>query len=484
MKEASLRVTVIYQHSIAEFSGLDRVLTNAGLVAEQIRFEDWLNTRQPHGVGALLLVLDRCKNFTPIHYTLLDLGLPLLLLMHGNHGFQALSFPASVKRLMWPVDKSRIAGSLRDLCAQPRPIPLHIPKISGMEPLNAISIYGVSHLFLNTVQELRKFSRSLAPVLLQGETGTGKELAARALHYLGHRRDGPFVPVNCSSLPDALFENELFGHSKGAYTGAQDNHAGLLAHAAGGTLFLDEIDSLQPRAQACLLRYLQDKKYRPLGSTKLLSGETFVVAASNRDLNDMVRKNQFREDLLYRINTITVNLPPLRNRPEDIGLLARVFLRKLSKQYDQPPKTFHPNSFKWLEAQRWPGNVRELEGCIHRAFLLGETPFVRIGEGQPDHRGVDKACVLMPNQLRNFSFKEMRDEVIRDFESQYLHQLMLATHGNVSLAARLANKERRCLGKLLKKHGIDREEYTGKNDMEDQRDYANGLPELPTLGNP
>ncbi len=472
MKKAALQVKVLYFRTIPDEDRLRDILTAAAIAIEHISIDAWLNAKCPVKADALLLLLDRWPGYMHLFHTILDLGLPVLMLDYGNH-HQPSFTPSTNMVLSWPSDKNRLANTLYEISKRPLPVPLCVPKINGIGQLNTLSIYGISSIFLKTIKELHRFSCSLAPVLLQGETGTGKELGARALHYLGPHKAGPFVPVNCSNLPDTLFENELFGHSKGAYTGAQDNYSGLLSHANGGTLFFDEIDSLQPRAQAGLLRVLQDRQYRPLGSSKLLRCDTSIVAASNQDLKALVREGRFREDLLYRINTITLNFPPLRQRPEDITLLARVFLRKLCKQYHQAPKSFHPDTFKWLEAQSWPGNVRELENCVHRGFLLSETPFVRIGNELQNEYATDKPWVKMPEQLKNFNFKEMRDGVIHDFEVQYLHKLMIATKGNVSLAARLANKERRCLGKLLKKHGINREEYRVDNtgDSEDDVSY-------------
>ena len=459
MNVHSIEVLYFDCNAASGLDGIQDLLGNAGINARMTLFDRWINDETDENVDALILLIDPscCTNHSI--YTVLDMGLPVLMLSCFDQVQLPGDLPQCYEVLSFPKDNNNLLDRIHKLTRQSSYVPLRIPAIKGMEQLNSLSIYGVSASFIKVIAELRQFSRSQAPILIEGETGTGKELGARALHYLGPRREGPFIPVNCSSLPDSLFENEVFGHSRGAYTDAKDNYSGLVGQAEGGTLFLDEVDSLQSRAQASLLRYLQDKKYRPLGSAKFVTGQTSIVAATNQDLNTLVSEGRFRQDLLYRINTITITFPPLRERPEDISLLARVFLRRLSEQYGQAPKSFHPDTLEWLEKQHWPGNVRQLENCIHREFLLSKNSFVQINNEKRDDSAADRTYVYLPNSITDYRFNEIRDIVVRDFEQQYLHHLMLTTHGNVSKAARLADKERRCLGKLLKKHGINREDY-------------------------
>ena len=334
-----------------------------------------------------------------------------------------------------------------------------------MWELAPLNILGQSAAFLETLRLIKKFAHSRAPVLIEGETGTGKELAARALHYLGPRKGQPFIPVNCGALPDPLFENELFGHEKGAFTDAKNSQPGLIAQAQGGTLFLDEVDSLSARAQVTLLRFLQDNLYRPLGSTKLIEGAVCIVAAANINLESQVKRGEFREDLFYRLNVVKLSMPALRERREDICLLARHFLRTHSQIYEKAPCTFHPESLEWLELRQWPGNVRQLENLIHREFLLADKPVIRIDPDRYESSTAERPFVTLKNTAFKCGFKEIREMVIHDFEKQYLHQLMLKTRGNVSQAAVLARKERRSLGRLLKEHGINRQNYLiGAND--------------------
>lgn len=315
-------------------------------------------------------------------------------------------------------------------------------------------LIGESASFLAMTHTLAKLARFDAPVLILGETGSGKEEAARAIHYLGSRHKGPFVPVNCGALPDHLVENELFGHRRGAYTDAREHQDGVIAQAEGGTLFLDEIDALSAKAQVSLLRFLQDGSYRPLGSNVPIQARVRVLAASNADLATQVADGRFRADLCYRLNVMELRIPPLRDRPGDAMLLARHFVAKAARQYGLAEKPLHPDTLEWLARQPWPGNVRELENIIQRAFLLAEGPSVLIRAAQP----LTERRVQADRRQRapaTLNFNQARRQALAAFEVAHLHHLMLVSGGNVSQAARLAGKERRSLGRLLKTHGIE-----------------------------
>ncbi|MBB4013271.1 sigma-54 interaction domain-containing protein [Niveibacterium umoris] len=310
------------------------------------------------------------------------------------------------------------------------------------------NLIGQSQIFLRAVALIERMARFDAPVLVTGETGTGKEVAARAIHYLSARRDAPFVPINCGALPDALIESELFGAEKGAYTDARQSRGGLVEAADGGTLFLDELESLPPRAQVSLLRFLQDQTYRPLGGTREKAANVRVVAAASPRLAGLIETGVFRPDLAWRLNVLAVELPPLRDRPGDATLLAEHFLSRYARRYHVAPCTLDPASLPWLESRPWPGNVRELDNLIHRSLLLCDGGVMRLG--------VLPASRRAPEAHAPVNFNDARAAAIEQFERQYLENLMRQTGGNVSLAARIAGKERRCLGKLLKKYGLDR----------------------------
>jgi DNA-binding NtrC family response regulator len=292
-------------------------------------------------------------------------------------------------------------------------------------------------------------------VLISGETGTGKEMAARAVHYLSDRRDCAFVPVNCGALPDQLVENELFGHQRGAYTDAKESQIGLVEQADGGTLFLDEIGNLSMKGQCALLRFLQDREFRRLGSREIRQADVRVTAATNADLRDLIKAGAFREDLFYRLRILTVEVPPLRERPGDPLTLANHFLSRLHEQHGGGALRLSTRSAEWVARYHWPGNVRELENLIHREFLLAEGPIIHIG-------GSDVGSSAPPPERRPTAFSRFRlakAKVILDFEHDYLVELMEQAKGNLSKAARIAGKERRGLGRLLKKHGLERARF-------------------------
>jgi len=319
-------------------------------------------------------------------------------------------------------------------------------------------LIGDSACFQEVLARITRFSACDAPVLIEGETGTGKELVARALHYRSARRGHPFVPINCAALPEQLVVSELFGHERGAFTGAQGRRAGLVEQARQGTIFFDEVDTLPPQVQAVLLRFLQDQEYRPLGGGSALRADTRVVAASNVCMATAVRERRFREDLYHRLNVLEVSLPPLRARRGDILDLATRFLDRLSLQYRRAPKTLSAGAVSALLKHDWPGNVRELENRLHRSFLMADGRQICCadleldGSERGDGPGTD---VVLPEG----TFAAAKARAIADFEHAYLCNLMAATHGNVSAASRLAGKERRTFTRLLKKHGIDRRRF-------------------------
>src|SRR5439155_12869911 len=240
------------------------------------------------------------------------------------------------------------------------------------ENIGLKQIIGESPAFLDKVWCVPRFARCDSTLLISGESGTGKELFARAIHYLSPRADRPFVPVNCGALPENLVESEIFGHKRGAFTGAASDQAGLIREAEGGTLFLDEIDTLTPPAQVKLLRFLQDGEYHPVGSQQILHANIRVVAAGNTDFSQIVREGKFREDLFYRLSVLTLKLPPLRERPGDILLLTRDFLEKQPAMTETRPKNLSLAALTRLLGHSWPGNVRELQNVLTRAIVLSD----------------------------------------------------------------------------------------------------------------
>ncbi len=311
-----------------------------------------------------------------------------------------------------------------------------------MQALEALPfrIVGESPAFRRVIALLERIARSDAPLLIEGETGSGKEVAARAVHYGGARRTAPFVPINCGALPDALFEAELFGVERGAFTDARERRRGLVAEAEGGTLFLDEVDALAPKSQVALLRFLQDQSYRPLGSARECRGDVRLIAASNRPLEPLAAQGGYRQDLLYRLKVLHVELPPLRERGRDAALLAAHFAERFGRKYGAAAQPLDPSWLDWVVAQRWPGNIRELENWVHRQVLLGDAP---VAPAAP-----------VPGELP--SHRDAKARALEAFEREFLLAALRHAQGNVSAAAQLVGKERRAFGKLLKKNAIDR----------------------------
>ena len=314
----------------------------------------------------------------------------------------------------------------------------------------APQMIGRSPAFLQETAKMPLVARCDASVLILGETGTGKELCARGIHHLGARADKPFVTVNCGAIPLELVENELFGHEKEAFTGASSGTRGLIREAEGGTILLDEIDSLPAAAQVKLLRFLQEKEIRPLGSTRTIQADVRVLAATNVDPEILIEQGKLRRDLYYRIHVLAIRLPPLRERREDIPLLLDFFLERhrgpVTGEGRREVAGFTPCALRALMMYAWPGNVRELEHVVERAVLL--CPGELISERE----------IVLPrsgDSDRATSFQEAKAQVVADFERKYLTSLLMVYRGNVSRAAMSARKNRRAFLQLLQKHSID-----------------------------
>lgn len=326
------------------------------------------------------------------------------------------------------------------------PSTAEVAPVEGM--LRRAGLIGYSKPFLRVIQQGMRVAHTDVTLVMMGETGTGKELVARAVHYCSTRQGGPFVPVNCGALPDHLVENELFGHVRGAYTDASSPEKGLIAEAEGGTLFLDEVDSLSKSAQVKLLRFLQDREYRPLGSARSQSANVRVLAATNADLWHLVQSKQFREDLYYRINVMALRLPPLRERIEDIAPLALHFLHRYATQYRREVQRFSAEALNKLRAYSWPGNVRELETVVQRSLLLTSSSIIRADD-------IELPIPYESTGSGEASFREAKLRVIEQFERAYLISLLSAHKGNITQAAKQAGKERRTFARLLQKHQLE-----------------------------
>ena len=323
-----------------------------------------------------------------------------------------------------------------------------------LEELGMEQFVGEHPVFREAIRALPLLAKSELPVMIAGPTGTGKELCARAIHQLSKRRSFPFIALDCGAIPDHLFENELFGHARGAFTDAHADQKGLIALANGGTLFLDEVDSLSLGAQSKLLRFLQERTYRPLGSERFVKADVNVIAATNRDIERSVGERQFRSDLYFRLNVLRVDLPALSRRASDIPLLARHFLRTQCQHLGA--KLFTSAALRKLEGYDWPGNVRELLNVVQRAAVLSEGAHIL-----PSEISFSAAFEQPANEPPNLTdsseedFREGRSRAIEAFEKRYVEELLHKHRGNVTHAALEAGKDRRAFGRLKKKYSIE-----------------------------
>jgi len=307
-------------------------------------------------------------------------------------------------------------------------------------------IQSRSQVMERLLQTAQQVASSNISVLISGGSGSGKELLALAIHRASARCNGPFIPLNCGALPEALLESELFGHVKGAFTGAVSDHVGLFRAAEGGTLFLDEIGDMPLALQVKLLRVLQQKEVRPVGSTRSFGIDVRVLSATHRDLEQAMKEGSFRQDLYYRLNVVNLRVPDLRERPEDIALLASHFLRRFAEETGQRPRTLSPEALEVLAGAAWPGNVRQLENVVHQTLALTRSPVIsaaQIREALAEEAG------YLP------SFNEARHQ----FERDYLVKVLRMAGGNVAQAARIAQRNRTDLYKLLQRHELRPERF-------------------------
>ena len=367
-------------------------------------------------------------------------SLPVLILT--AHGTIPDAVDATRRGVFGYLTKPVDAGELLRELARATELSAHaeIEPASDATPLAGIVTQS------SRMQELIAKARLVAPteasVLILGESGTGKEVLARAIHEASMRRSQPFVAINCAAIPAELLESELFGYTRGAFSGATRDHAGLFAAAHGGSLLLDEIGDMPIALQAKLLRVLQERQVRPLGSTQAREIDVRLISASHRDIDAAVKGGSFREDLYYRLNVVTLRLPSLAERRDDIALLANHFLRELSAQYVRQVNGFAPEATALLVAAEWPGNLRQLRNVVEQAVALATTPIIPASL-------VEQA---ISQQSRQFTSLE---EARRRFEHEYLVQLLKITAGNVTKASQLARRNRTEFYKLLQRHRLE-----------------------------
>jgi DNA-binding NtrC family response regulator len=308
-----------------------------------------------------------------------------------------------------------------------------------LSPLHGL--LGESAAMHRVFGAIKKTSSTLATVLITGESGTGKELAARAIHYSSKRASAPFVPVNCGGIPEGLLESELFGYVKGAFTGAYESRAGFFQTAEGGTIFLDEISETSIGMQVKLLRVLQDKEVYMVGDTRPRNVDIRIIAATNKDLKTLVERNVFREDLYFRINVITIEMPPLRERENDILLLAKHFARKFAADLNKPEPQFTDDALRVLKNYYWPGNVRELENVIQRMVVMGEEKIIEV---------VDLPSLMRFSALRGTGL----NRTLAEMEAEHIRNVLSNVDHNISRAAHILAIDRKTLREKMKRYHL------------------------------
>jgi transcriptional regulator with GAF, ATPase, and Fis domain len=318
-------------------------------------------------------------------------------------------------------------------------------------------VAGRSQQMQHILDLVKKVAPAPTNVLIRGESGTGKELIAKAIHRYGNRSDHPLISINCTALAETLLESELFGHVKGAFTGATATKRGLFEEAHQGTLFLDEIGEISPELQKKLLRVIETGEFKRVGEPRIKRADVRLIAATNRDLERAIEENQFREDLYYRLTTLVIRLPPLRERKEDIPALVEHFLKKACGKINKHVQAIHPEAFELLTEYHWPGNVRELENVIERAVVLAPSTEILV-DHLPNRVQVPRSAASLEDVTRQ-TFRERRQDYVENIERNLIRQYLVRTKGNVTEAARLAGLPRRSFHRLLNKLEISSKEF-------------------------
>ena len=366
-------------------------------------------------------------------------GMPVIILTaHGSIPDAVAATQQGVfSFLTKPVDKDALYKAIDDALEQSAPT---------TDERWRQAIVTRSPLMERLLEQAGMVAQSDVSVLINGQSGTGKEIVAQAIHNASPRRDKPFVAINCGALPEQLLESELFGHARGAFTGAVSNREGLFQAAEGGTLFLDEIGDMPVALQVKLLRVLQERKVRPLGSNRDIDIDVRIISATHRDLPKAMARGEFREDLFYRLNVVNLKIPPLAERTEDIPLLANHLLRQSADRHKPFVRAFSTDAMKRLMAAKWPGNVRQLVNVIEQCVALTSSPIISDALVEQALEGENTA---LP------TFVEARNQ----FELNYLRKLLQITKGNVTHAARMAGRNRTEFYKLLSRHELDANDF-------------------------
>jgi len=333
-------------------------------------------------------------------------------------------------------------------------------KSGGGTPHVFHGLVGKSPAMRQVFETLKMVAATDFTVLITGESGTGKDLTARAVHAMSERGDKPFVAINCPTVPEQILESELFGYKKGAFTHATRDRTGLFQEAHGGSIFLDEIGDVSPAIQTKLLRVIQEKEIKPLGDTRTVKVDVRIIASTNRDLEERMREGVFREDFFYRLNVLSIELPPLRERPEDIPLIASHLLQKHAAALNRPGKTLSPAFLERISAAQWKGNVRELENAIVQAILFSKDDDITpadIATG-PVKSGIPE-CGQFDAIAADLAYRDAKEAVLKRFNAEYIGRILSQTRGNVTRAAALCGLERQSLQQIMRRYALKAADY-------------------------
>jgi DNA-binding NtrC family response regulator len=318
-------------------------------------------------------------------------------------------------------------------------------------------LVGKSAVMQRVYETVRMVAKTDLTVLITGESGTGKDLVSRAIHALSNRSNGPFVAVNCPTVPENILESELFGYKKGAFTHATQNKTGLFQEAHNGSIFLDEIGDISPTIQTKLLRVLQEKEIKPLGDTKTVFVDVRIIASTNRDLEEKIKISEYREDFFYRLNVLPIKMPSLREHREDIPVIASHLIKKHCVKLNKPVKSISPDLMKYFMKSTWEGNVREMENVILRGILFSSTDVIT-----PDDAGITldtaKEC-LVELSSQDLQYKDAKEQTLNLFNKNYISNLLSANRGNVTQAAKICGLERQALQQIMRRYGIRAEDF-------------------------
>ena len=455
--EAELRKTVVsvLQNALPDFEFTIGEAANGLQALETYKSGDWdlvlMDVRMPelNGIEALKLIREHDpRTFVVLMTAHANLKDAVEAVKEGAYDY--LEKPVQPEKLTEIV---RRAYDVRELVSR-----LTISNPIFDDDVDS-EFVGTSHKMREVFDLIHRLAKVDTTVLIRGENGTGKELVAKAIHYNSPRKNGAMIAINCGAIPEALMESELFGHEKGAFTGAHERKIGKFQLANGGTIFLDEIGELRPDMQVKLLRVLQERKFVPVGGTREVKTDARIVAATNRNLEKMIEDNHFREDLFYRLNVMPIFIPPLRERSDDIGELSGYFIKRFNKQHGRTINGINEEALQILQAYKWPGNIRELENIIERAFIVENSNWIT-PQALPEHlvrKSKETAAVnITKGYAGPLDFEAFKENAEREF----IISALKANKGKINKTVAEANIPKNTLLRKIKKYGINVKDYS------------------------